>query len=530
MNFRYIPLIALFIIGLFAGNACDSTDDKYEFTYVTYGGTLENADYHIARSMWSGTLATPTKEGYAFAGWYYDAEYTEPFDAATFEERYERHEREENRVFDFHAKWLPADVDVTVEHYWEDVDGTYLLHETTTVGGATGMPAYAPVKLYDFYIHVPDHPDQLDSGTPEGGIPLVLRLYYERKSYVLNFDTNDGSDIPSRTIKFGLPVTEPTPPTKAGYEFGGWYNDYRITIPHTFGTMPYHHVTVYAKWNPLPRLLVFAENGGIEIGDALVAVGYTFLLPVPSRIGYAFEGWYLDPECVVSPAGESVTMPDGPLTLYAKWTIRSYTIFLEENGGSAVEDITQAYGTAVAMPADPTREHYLFSGWYADAALTTPYEFSTMPPYGMTLFAKWEPKMVTMSFVTNGAAAIDPIVVQSGASYALPSPEYADHLFAGWFVDPELTTQHVNTGAMPGEDLTLYAKWYGMTYMIHFDTMGGPYVQDLSLPSGSPLALPTPTREGFTFVGWFDAMLTTPYTGTVMPEGNLVLYAKWAPV
>ena len=75
-------------------------------------------------------------------------------------------------------------------------------------------------------------------------------------------------------------------------------------------------------------------------------------------------------------------MPAENMTITAKWKVNQYTITFDTNGGSEITPITQDYGTAIAAPADPTREGYTFIGW--DKAIPT-----TMPAENMIITAKW---------------------------------------------------------------------------------------------------------------------------------------------
>ena len=68
----------------------------------------------------------------------------------------------------------------------------------------------------------------------------------------------------------------------------------------------------------------------------------------------------------------------------------SYTVSFNTNGGSTVNAETVLNGKAVTKPADPTRENYVFVGWYSDVDLTTPFEFGAQPiSADTTVFAKW---------------------------------------------------------------------------------------------------------------------------------------------
>lgn len=69
-----------------------------------------------------------------------------------------------------------------------------------------------------------------------------------------------------------------------------------------------------------------------------------------------------------------------------------YTIKFETNGGSSVKNQTVIKNNKVTSPANPTREDYVFDGWYTDKELTKKYDFSTKITGNLTLYAKWVEK------------------------------------------------------------------------------------------------------------------------------------------
>lgn len=114
----------------------------------------------------------------------------------------------------------------------------------------------------------------------------------------------------------------------------------------------------------------------------------------PTRPGYTFGGWYKDEACSeLFDFGQTL---DGDVTIYAKWepeeqAAKTYKVTYYENGGSAVEDAEVAEGGKVTAPAAPSKEGYVFGGWYSDEALTAEYDFEKAVGADVFLFAKWTP-------------------------------------------------------------------------------------------------------------------------------------------
>lgn len=69
-----------------------------------------------------------------------------------------------------------------------------------------------------------------------------------------------------------------------------------------------------------------------------------------------------------------------------------YTVIFESNGGSVVEKQTVADGQKVSRPEDPTKEGFVFEGWYTDSGMTTAYDFGSEVTESFTLYAKWTEK------------------------------------------------------------------------------------------------------------------------------------------
>ncbi|BAK43670.1 InlB B-repeat-containing protein [Eggerthella sp. YY7918] len=108
------------------------------------------------------------------------------------------------------------------------------------------------------------------------------------------------------------------------------------------------------------------------------------------RIACVHEGnlRWIDPISVDYETGVILLSADA-FSTYAVVTSSTVEVAFESNGGSAVPTQTVAFRGKVTKPADPTRSGYAFAGWYADAALTQPWDFDTTVSSYMTLYAKW---------------------------------------------------------------------------------------------------------------------------------------------
>ncbi len=164
-----------------------------------------------------------------------------------------------------------------------------------------------------------------------------------------------------------------------------WYRDPEFTDPYPFTVMPPADIMVYAKWQ---FVIYFDSQGGSPVSKISEPAGSALGAPDdPTREGHAFGGWFLYEETV--PYVFS-SMPKESLTLFAKWTINQYSISFVTNGGTAVETVTQDFGTTVSRPADPTKEENTFVDWYSDPERTQVYVFSTMPAQNVYLDARWQ--------------------------------------------------------------------------------------------------------------------------------------------
>ena len=282
------------------------------------------------------------------------------------------------------------------------------------------------------------------SYAPGASVPAdvtKLTVQWTAPTYTVTLNAGDGTinsgNVTSYT--YGVGATLPTDVTRTGYTFKGWYDNENLTgSPVTaIGDTETGNKEYWAKWG-INQYTVTVKP---ENGEADITITQDYGTPIaapadPTREGYTFTGWDGD-----IPA----TMPAENMTVTAKWKVNQYTITFDTNGGSEITPITQDYGTAIAAPADPTREGYTFIGW--DKAIP-----ATMPAENMTITAKWKVNQYTITFDSNGGSEIAPITQDYGTVIAAPAnPTREGYTFIGW--DKAFPT------TMPAEDLTITAQW-----------------------------------------------------------------------
>lgn len=149
----------------------------------------------------------------------------------------------------------------------------------------------------------------------------------------------------------------------------------------------------------------------------------------------------------------------------------NYTVTFEANGGSAIEAQTVLNGKTVAKPADPTREGFLFVGWYADSAFKTPFAFGAQPIFdNVTVYARWSAATAneveyTVDFDLNyeNATALEAKPTVGGKLFDLPVPTREGYTFKGWWIsmddDGSKLSYQFKDEMVFDAHTTLYALW-----------------------------------------------------------------------
>ncbi len=281
--------------------------------------------------------------------------------------------------------------------------------------------------------------------------------------------------------------------------------------------------------------VIYNANGGLPV-DPTTAEYDTLLSspPTPERAGYDFVGWYKEERCINEWDFSSDTVK-GTTTLFAKWEAKIYTVTFDTQDGEESTTKNSGYDQTINAPNDPERENYEFDGWFKNAACTSRWDFGADRIYDdTTLYAKWTPNTVKVSFVTKGGNDIAPIAAIYGQVMPeLEEPTLTGYQFDGWYKDDACTIPWDIDNELVTEPTVLYAKWSLGYYTVSFvDSVNTDTVYDSIETNANQLIEATdviPERAGYTFTNWFqDPECTKLWVFSLNKvHSATILYAGW---
>ncbi len=486
----------------------------YTVSFYSNGGSAVTS-----QSVTSGQKATkptnPTKAGYTFTGWYSDSALTKAYNFSTAVKS----------NLTLYAGWKQ----ITYTVSFNSNGGSAVASQTVTWYSQAKKPTNPTKAGYTFTGWYSDSA-LTTAYNFSNSVKSNMTLYagWKQITYTVSFNSNGGSSTASQTVAWGSTATRPANPTKAGYTFKGWYSDSALTKAYDFATPVKSYLVLYAGWKQITYTVSFNSNGGSAVASQTVAWGSTATKPAsPTKAGYTFTGWYSN--SVLTTAYNFSTAVKSNLILYAGWKQITYTVSFNSNGGSSTASQTVAWGSTATRPANPTKAGYTFKGWYSDSALTKAYDFATPVKSYLVLYAGWKQITYTVSFNSNGGSAVSSqTVIWNRTAYRPTTPTKDGHTFTGWYSDSALTKAYDFSTAVTG-NMTLYAGWKQITYTVTFIINGWYNTAEQTVTWGSKVVKPAdPTREGYTFTGWYsDSALTKAYDFATPVKTYLLLYAGW---
>ncbi|MDZ5726405.1 InlB B-repeat-containing protein, partial [Acetobacterium sp. K1/6] len=360
--------------------------------------------------------------------------------------------------------------------------------------------------------------------------PLIYEVY---------FNTNGGNEMGAQSAEYNTLLTEPGQPTREGYSFIGWFKDPGFAYPWNFESDRIMGVTtLYAKWEINTYFVHFDPQGGSDTFSPITAeygANIEEPTPIPTRSNYVFLGWYKDIGCN-TPWNFTEDTITGDTTLYGKWDATALTVTFDSQGGSVVGSISADYNMMISCPSDPFKPGFTFKGWYQDAACNAVWTFaSDRVQSDLTLFAKWDVNLYTVSFDSLGGSAVPAQTAQNESVTAKPvDPIRSGYSFGGWFKEDACINAWDFGVDTVTQDTTLFALWTADEAAIEFVTNNGTDVPKMVGATDREIldtCMPITVRDGYTFNGWFASADFSGDVVTALPDkypvDGLTYYAKW---
>ena len=521
-----------------------------------------------------------TADGFEFDGWYKDSDCTQKFEEGgevltANTDLYGRWTRLGTKTVTFkvqNGKWSDdSSADKTVTVNLRNGLGTLSPKDVPT--GMTPDTGYQTTGSWDI------RPNTNADGISETGNYVYTYTFPPKNKCTVTYhwvstENPDSAALPAQaTVTENTSYPVETVPDIKGWTFSGWYDNEACEgecVPNVMNIQD-QSIDLYGKWTHNPCTVKFrADYEGIPARGDLNADKQTELTytvpygstlrkerislptPVPGEATYYFfKDWDLDNLFYTDP--DVLNMPvRSNLTFVAQWWP---IVTFDANGGAWSSGETMHYvkiTDKVAAESTPVRNGYTFLGWYtaADGGVRANFEDTVNRP--TTLYAHWAKNAsVTFRIVNgtwSGGAAEDKTVTvvlypqadgtASGtldASYVpqimLPASGY-ENIAGGWEqtpnTDPNGITGDVTYVYRFGSTGGGSSSGHSTRYTLHYESNGGTAYKDERCSSGTKVTLDkTPTRESYTFTGWYaDKALTQKITSVTMNSDKTV-YAGW---
>ncbi len=352
------------------------------------GGSVSPAGKSAYLSDKYGSLPTPTRNGYAFTGWY--SAKTNGFKVT---------ENTEISISSNHTLYAQWKANTYTVSFHTNGGGTVSATKNVTFGSKYGTLGNITRKGYTFmgwYSAQQGGSKVTDNSICNTSSNHTLYARWQANEYIVVFDANGGQvEKDSMSITYGAPYGSLPTPTRSGYAFTGWYTaasgGTKVTSDTIYSVTD--DQTLYAQWKLTYYTVTLDKKGGtLEKTTIDVIPGEPYGdLPTPTRQGYTFSYWFNEKENRIVYASDTVTLTE-PHTLSAMWKVNNYTLTYDACGGTVDPTSKRIrFGGSYGELPIPTRKGYVFDGWYTAASGGTQVSNQTsMGAKDTTIYAHWK--------------------------------------------------------------------------------------------------------------------------------------------
>ena len=513
------------------------------------------------------TLATPSKQGYVFDGWYDNADLTGSAYTS---------DRLKNLASDvtLYAKWSPAQYKII---YDLGLGSTYATMPAYSDTYTVDSPVVLPIPVWTGHTFKSWDLNGTNITTTAGLLgDVTVKAIWNEDVFKITYKLNNGT-LPDEdyatTHYYGVSESLPTP-KRSGYDFKGWYMDENFTTAtyKTVDATVSEDVTFYARWTLNTYTIYYNLGSAKNNGGTFDKESQTFNvnedveLNVPTWEGHTFKGWVTEDNEVITKISKG-TYKDMKLT--AAWNTDSSTISYETNGGTINDDnvnYRHLLGDSEGLPYNVTKPGYVFKGWYDNAELLGDVYTQTKKSESkdMKFYAKWNGAVYSYTFKLDGGTLAkdsnindeffdetnNTIKETFGETIKLPKVYKSGcNASSEWKITTAgyegVTVKEGGKVDYP-DDITLEPIWTGGTHKVFFDADGGSFksgYEDLATENDRYYksvkysidtdlqyygTLPVVEKDGYTFLGWAtkDKEFVVE-TDEVKLATDTVLYAQY---
>ncbi len=288
-------------------------------------------------------------------------------------------------------------------------------NKVASVVGKDEVEAESILKQQGFKVTVLENYDdsvaagKVISQSPQAGVEqipgseIILYVSKGKQPITITFNADGGTVNPGSKVAYLSDFYGSLPtPSKDGYTFNGWFSaksgGLRVS-ESTKVTTPSSH-SLYAVWTPNVYTVTFDSNGGgAAPSPKKVTYGSAYgTLNSATRSGYTFIGWFTERDGGREVLADTTYTITSNQTLYAHWSENGYTVNFDATGGSVTSASKNVvYGSTYGALPVPTRDGYIFDGWYTASSGGNKVESSTKVSITseQTLYAHWTKIVVT---------------------------------------------------------------------------------------------------------------------------------------
>ena len=495
--------------------------NSYDVTFKLKNNKGNGMDDIVKRYKYAETLTAPNASlsGYTFAGW--NSELPKIVTESA----------------EYAAKWTANDNAVT----FVTNGGTDVAGQTVKTDAKIKKPSDPTRTGYTFGDWYTDQSCTKKWDFEKDTVSDAMTLYakWTANTYDVTLDLNyDGAAKPENvTVTYDGTYSALTTPKRVGYDFLGWFtaqtggeqvtadSKVSITAPQTLYAHWKEGAATYTVKHYQQNTEDMTDNNYKEFESETLSgiTGQQTKAAAKTYTGFASAKAF-EQLPIKADSSTVISIYYDRLTYKVTWM----------NGNTKLKDETLRYGAMPYYKGDtPTKKDtghtYTFTGWSPE-----PSEVTGNVTYTAQFSDSLNTYNITYNLNNGTNASGNPSRYTYGTAVTLADPTRTGYTFGGWFTNSGFSGDAVTK--IPADatgDKTFYAKWTANEYTVTFDANEGTVTQENKTVTydGTYGELPTPTRSGYKFLGWF-----TDLTGTdkvtadnkVSITAAQTLYAHWS--